>query len=104
MASTFTREVEDALASHPGIAEAAVLGIPDPEWGELVAAFVVTRNGNHVTAQDLATHCAERIAGYKKPRVVQFVKELPRNATGKVAKFILRDTYLNDSQQHQATT
>lgn len=102
--NVYAREVEDALASHPGIAEVAVLGIPDPEWGELVAAFVVTRNGIHVTAQDLTAHCSERIAGYKKPRVVQFVKELPRNATGKIAKFVLRNTYLNDSQQHQATT
>jgi acyl-CoA synthetase (AMP-forming)/AMP-acid ligase II len=102
--NVYAREVEDALASHPGIAEAAVLGIPDSEWGELIAAFVVARDGSQVTAQDLAAHCAERIAGYKKPRVVQFVKELPRNATGKVVKHVLRDSCLNVNQPHNTTT
>lgn len=102
--NVYAREVEDALASHPDIAEVAVLGIPDPEWGELVAAFVVTRQKSQVTAQDLVIHCAERIAGYKKPRMVQFVDELPRNASGKVSKVVLRNTYLNDKQQGQAST
>lgn len=98
--NVYAREVEDALAAHAGVAEAAVLGVPDQNWGELVTAFVVVHEGNPVTAQELLAHCSERIAGYKKPRVVRFVKELPRNAAGKVAKFVLRDTYLNESQPH----
>jgi acyl-CoA synthetase (AMP-forming)/AMP-acid ligase II len=96
--NVYAREVEDALASHPGVSEAAVLGIPNPEWGEIVAAFVVPRAGSAVTVEELAAHCAARIAGYKKPRVLQLVPELPRNNSGKVTKHVLRDAYLRDRE------
>ena len=96
--NVYAREVEDALESHPGVVEAAVLGIPDPEWGELVAAFVVPRAGSSVTAQELTNHCAERIAGYKKPRVIRLVSELPRNNAGKVIKHALRDSFLQQAE------
>jgi acyl-CoA synthetase (AMP-forming)/AMP-acid ligase II len=75
-----------------------VLGIPNPEWGEIVAAFVVPRAGSAVTVEELAAHCAARIAGYKKPRVLQLVPELPRNNSGKVTKHVLRDAYLRDRE------
>lgn len=94
--NVYAREVEDALASHPGVLEAAVLGVPDPEWGELVAAFVVARPGSRITAEEVTAHCASRIAGYKKPRVLRLVGELPRNNSGKVTKQVLRDAYLRD--------
>jgi long-chain acyl-CoA synthetase len=96
--NVYGREVEDALASHPAVVEAAVLGIPDPEWGELVAAFVVARPGSGVTVEELAAHCAARIAGYKKPRVLRLVAELPRNNSGKVTKHVLRDTFLRAAE------
>jgi long-chain acyl-CoA synthetase len=96
--NVYAREVEDALASHPAVAEAAVLGIPNPEWGELVAAFVVPRAGSAVTVDELAAHCSERIAGYKKPRVLRLIAELPRNNSGKVTKHTLRDAYLRDME------
>ncbi len=82
--NVYAREVEDALASHPAVAESAVIGLPDPEWGEVVAAVVVRRAD--VDATTLAAHCAERLAGYKKPRRLVFAEALPRNGSGKVLK------------------
>ena len=80
------KEVEDALVAHPAVAEAAVLGLPDAEWGEAVTAFVVTRPGLAVSADELIAHCRARLAGYKKPRAVRFVASLPRSHYGKVLR------------------
>ncbi len=93
--NVYAREVEDALHSHASVLDVAVLGIPEAEWGEVVAAFVVRRPGHEAGAEELKAHCAERIAGYKKPRIVEFVDALPRNHTGKVTKNVLRDDYLS---------
>ena len=92
--NVYAREVEDALQSHPAVAEVAVLGLPNPEWGEVIAAFVVRKPGQGCDATGLSKHCGELIAGYKKPRVIEFVDALPRNGTGKVTKNDLRDAYL----------
>jgi acyl-CoA synthetase (AMP-forming)/AMP-acid ligase II len=92
--NVYAREVEDALETHPRVLQAAVVGIPDPEWGELVAAFVVPRQGGRPTAEELVAHCAARIAGYKKPRLVRILEDLPRNAAGKVMKSTLRDEFM----------
>src|SRR5262249_59521140 len=84
-------EVERCLLDHPGIAEAAVFGLPDPHWGEIVAAAVVRRNGSVLTEDDVVEHVRRRLAGYKKPRVVRFVDALPRTAsTRQVQKTLLR--------------
>jgi acyl-CoA synthetase (AMP-forming)/AMP-acid ligase II len=87
----YSREVEDALMSHPAVEEAAVVGVPDAEFGEAVMAFVIAADGAGVSEAALIEHCRTRIAGYKKPRHVRFVDTLPRNSTGKVAKHLLRD-------------
>lgn len=79
-------DVEAVLLEHPGVREAAVAGIPHAVLGEEVAAWVVVRPGAAVTADDLRAFCADRLADYKRPRVVHLVAELPRNATGKVVK------------------
>ena len=92
--NVYAREVEDTLLAHPMVAEAAVLGLPDAEWGEIVAAFVVLRPNMAVEPSTLQTHCGERIAGYKKPRHLEFIDAMPRNLAGKVVKAALRDTYL----------
>jgi acyl-CoA synthetase (AMP-forming)/AMP-acid ligase II len=92
----YAREVEDALASHPAVAEAAVIGLPDARWGEVVAAAVVLRPGGEVSAEALQAHCGERIAGYKKPRRIAFVAELPRNLAGKVLKGELVGRFAHD--------
>jgi long-chain acyl-CoA synthetase len=83
-------EVEAALLSHPGVAEAAVVGVPHPDLGEEVAAFVSLRAGATVTPEDLIAWCKERVASYKCPRAVTMVAALPKSATGKVLKAQLR--------------
>ena len=84
-------EVERALYEHPAVVEAAVIGIPDPRWGEVPKAFVVLRSGAEVTAQDLIEHCRQRLARFKVPKQVEFIDALPRNPSGKVLKRELRE-------------
>jgi fatty-acyl-CoA synthase len=86
-------EVEDALYSAAGVAECAVIGVPDEKWGETIKAIVVRKPGSSVTAEGLIAHCKSLAAGYKAPTSVDFVDEIPRTATGKVQKFKLREPY-----------
>jgi len=88
-------EVEEALSQHPDVAEAAVIGIPDERWGETVKALVVVRPGSAPTVDELIAFARERLAGYKLPRSVDFVEELPRTPSGKVLKRELRERYGN---------
>jgi len=85
----YPREVEEALLLHPGVAEVAVVGRPDPEWGEAVVAFVVAR-GEAPPAQALDAHCLGRLARFKRPKEYRFVEALPKNHYGKVLKTELR--------------
>ncbi len=85
-------EVEDALNSHLAVREVAVIGIPDEKWGELVTAIIVT-DGSEVTEAELIAHCRTLLAGYKCPKKVLFVPELPRTATGKLQKFKIRQPF-----------
>jgi acyl-CoA synthetase (AMP-forming)/AMP-acid ligase II len=89
----YSREVEEALFEHNDIIEAAVVGLPDAEWGEIVCAFVVWREGSETDAGSIIEHCRDLIAGYKQPRAVEFVDALPRNNTGKVDKTEMRRIY-----------
>lgn len=86
-------EVEDAVFSHPAVAEVAVIGIPDDKWGELVIALVVLTPGVAATEDDIIGHARTRLAGYKCPKRVEFRDELARTATGKLQKFKLRAPY-----------
>ncbi len=84
--NVYPREVEEALESHPAVAEVAVIGSPDPDLGESVLAVVVLRPGASATESDLVEHCKGRIASYKKPKSIRFISSLPRNAMGKIVK------------------
>jgi malonyl-CoA/methylmalonyl-CoA synthetase len=88
--NVYPREVEELLEGCPGVAEVAVVGVPDPEFGEKVVAAVV-RDDQALTAEKVVGFCREDLAGYKKPRQVTFVDALPRNALGKVLKHEVRD-------------
>ncbi len=88
--NVYSKEVEQALARHPDIADAAVIGVSDALYGEAVAAFVEPRPGARLDAQAVIEHCRALLAGYKKPRHVVFVESLPRNSLGKVLKSELR--------------
>ena len=90
--NVYPREVEELLFEHEAVADAAVVGIPDDRRGETVKAFVVTRPGAEVTAEEIKQFCLDNLAEYKHPREVAFVDELPRTTTGKVKKFELRGT------------
>src|SRR3954453_20355156 len=92
-------EVEDAVFSHPAVAEVAVIGVPDDKWGEMVTALVVLADGQSVTEAELIAHTRERIAGYKAPKRVEFREAIPRTATGKIQKFKLRESYWSDSER-----
>jgi fatty-acyl-CoA synthase len=83
-------EVEGVLLRHPAVQEAAVVGLPDAKWGEAPHAFVVVRPGTEVTADDLRAFARRHLAHFKAPHTVTFVAELPKTATGKIQKFVLR--------------
>ena len=93
--NVYPREVEEAIASLPGVREAAVVGLPDADLGERVAAAIVRDpRGPEIDAGGVTRHCRERLAGFKAPRTVVFVEELPRNAMGKVLRHVVRERLL----------
>src|SRR5436190_882693 len=92
----FPAEVERCLLAHPTTAQAAVFGVPDPHWGEVVVAAVVQRNGGALTEAEVIEHVRSRLAGYKKPRAVHFVDALPRTgSTRQVQKTLLREEWMS---------
>jgi acyl-CoA synthetase (AMP-forming)/AMP-acid ligase II len=94
--NVFPREVEDLLADHAAVAETAVIGVEDSEYGQRLKAFVVVVPGLEVDEEELKAHVKANLAGYKTPREIEFLDELPRNATGKVLK---RDLHARESRQ-----
>jgi fatty-acyl-CoA synthase len=92
-------EVEGVLLRHPAVAEAAIVGLPDARWGETPHAFVVLRDGAQVSEQDLISFVRERLAHFKAPHGVSFVTELPKTATGKIQKYVLRSGAPNLARQ-----
>ncbi len=94
--NVYPPEVELVLAEHPAVAANAVIGCPDPEWGERIIAVIVLHPGAAVTAAAIREHCKQKLANYKVPRTIYFVDDLPRNALGKIQKTQLRQTLCQD--------
>ncbi|MBI4510476.1 MAG: AMP-binding protein [Deltaproteobacteria bacterium] len=86
----YPREIEEVLHSHPDVLECAVIGVPDPDWGESLRAHVVRRDGTSVTEEELREHCRHLLSNHKCPKTIEFMDALPRNPTGKVLKRDLR--------------
>ncbi len=87
----YPREIEEVLYRHPKIQDVAVIGVPDPMWGESVKTFVVLKKGQGMREEEVVEYCKKHLASYKKPKSVEFVESLPRNPSGKVLKTVLRD-------------
>jgi acyl-CoA synthetase (AMP-forming)/AMP-acid ligase II len=89
----YPKEIEEVFYAHPAVAEAAVVGVPDELWGESVKALVVLRDNHQAAEAELIDYCKDRLAGYKKPKSVEFLEELPKNPSGKILKRVLREKY-----------
>jgi acyl-CoA synthetase (AMP-forming)/AMP-acid ligase II len=90
----YPREIEEILLRHDSVVEAAVVGVPDERWGECLAAVIVPRSGEQPGPEEIIAHCRRHLGGYKVPREIRFVAELPRNPSGKVMKRTIRDELL----------
>jgi acyl-CoA synthetase (AMP-forming)/AMP-acid ligase II len=91
--NVYSREVEDVLYKHPGVTEAAVIGVPDPRWVERVHAVIVLKPNTLVTEEEIIAFCKKHIASYKTPKSVEFVDALPKNPQGKILKKTIRSKY-----------
>ena len=87
------REVEEVIYMHPLVSEVAVIGVPDEKWGEAVKAMVVLKEGKKATAREIIDFCKDNLAGFKKPKSVEFLDSLPHTPSGKVLKRELRERY-----------
>ena len=91
--NVYPAEVENAIFGHPGVADVAVIGVPDEKWGEAVKAIIVAKEGENPSAEDIIAWARERIAGYKLPKSVDYIDALPRNPSGKILRKDLREPY-----------
>lgn len=100
--NVYPAEVEAVLASHPDVLDAAVVGVPDSRWGECGVAYIVLRPGATAMGDEIASHCAVRLAAFKRPARILFVETIPRTASGKVQKHVLRQFHSDETLQRQA--
>ncbi len=93
--NVYPAEIEKVLNEHPFVLESSAIGVPHPVWGEAISAIVVLKPGKEATDQDIIKYCKGKIAGYKVPKIVHFLSEMPRNAAGKISKPELRKQFSN---------
>ncbi len=100
--NVYPRAVEEVLLAHPAVAEAVVIGVPDARWGETVKGVLVLRKGHAADEAEIIAYCRQRLGGFEIPRSIDFVETLPRNATGKILKRVLRERYWVGEQRRVA--
>ena len=91
--NVYPREIEEILYKHPAVSEASVIGLPDEHWGEVVKAVIVLKKGASATEKEIIEFCGKHLAGFKKPKSVDFWEELPKSSTGKILKKDIRKHY-----------
>jgi acyl-CoA synthetase (AMP-forming)/AMP-acid ligase II len=91
--NVYPREIEEIILEHPAISEVSVIGVPDEKWGESGKAVVVLKQGQQVTEKELLAFCQGKMAGYKRPKSVDFVAALPKSPYGKILKREIREWY-----------
>ena len=89
--NAYPREIEEILYTHPKVAQAAAVGVPDEKSGEVVKAYIQLKQGEEATAEEFIEFCREKMAGYKRPRQIEFRETLPTSAVGKVLRRVLRE-------------
>lgn len=97
--NVYPREVEEVLYMHPAVLEAAVFGVPDDLWGEAVKAVVSLKSGMSATEEEIIEHCREHLGGYKRPKSVDFIDELPKSAVGKLLRRVLKEKYWKEVER-----
>ncbi len=97
--NVYSTEVESALSMHHAVGSVAVIGVPDQRWGEAIKAVVVLREGHECSAEEILAFCRTRLAGYKVPKSLDFVDQMPLTGTGKISKKVLRDPYWKGMQR-----
>jgi len=85
------KEVEDVILAHPAVLDVAVVGIPDEAKGQVIKAFVVLKDGQTATAEELLEECRGKLAAYKHPKAIEFCQSLPRTSSGKIKRYMLRE-------------
>jgi long-chain acyl-CoA synthetase len=91
--NVYPREIEEVLYRHPAVSEVSVIGVPDEHWGEVVKAVIVLKKGAQATEDEIKDFCAKNLAGFKKPKSIDFWEQLPRNPAGKILKKEIRKHY-----------
>ena len=91
--NVYANEVEGMILSHPKVSDAAVIGVPDPKWGEAVKGIVVLKEGERATADEIISYCKEKLERFKVPKSIDFITSMPRNPSGKIMKYELRQQY-----------
>ncbi len=99
--NVYTREVEEVLGRHTGVKEVSVIGVPHRDYGEALFAVIVPSDGWTPSADELIEHCRPLLGGYKIPRQMAFVDELPKSTMGKVLKGDLRDLYATETEERE---
>jgi len=97
--NAYSKEVEDAIYEHPSVQEAAIIGIPDPRWGETVMAVIAPKQGKSLELDELRKFPGSRIADFKIPRLLEVMPALPKNVSGKVLKYKLREQFAPKEKQ-----